>query len=243
MGVGGMDVRVVLIEPLYEMNIGYVARGMKNFGLRELYIVRPQTEIGVTARMMAMHAQDILDSMTVVETLDKALDGIDYVIGTTGKTVPKGIRAAITIHEFYDLLVHSEIKGKLALLFGREDYGLTNDVLRRCDIVVTIPANPEYPVLNLSHAAIIFFYELYNVRRRKARLLKRASGEAKERLMRYFAELLEEINYPVHKRERSLLVFRRLIGRSFASEREVTVLYGVFRRTIKVIRASKQERL
>jgi len=235
-----MEIRVVLVEPLYEFNIGYVARSMKNFALNELYIVRPQTRIGPIARMMAMHGQDILSSAVIVDSLEDAIKGVDYVIGTTGKSGRRDIaRSLISLNELCKLIKQSKVKGKLALLLGREDYGLTNDILERCDVVVTIPANPQYPILNLSHAAVIFFYEFYKLRRKPKLAIDNAPGEMKERLIDYFNQFLELISYPSHKKRAAIITFRRLLGRSFASRKEVTILYGVFRRAIQAIKCSK----
>lgn len=229
-----LDVAVVLVQPKNEGNVGAVARAMKNFGLRRLVLVDP-CPIGDEAGKRAMHGADILAGARTVGSLEEALRGADLVAGTTGistRSEKKFLRIALTPREFAERV--RAMDGTLAILFGREDFGLLDEELERCDLLVSIPANPEYPVLNISHAAAVLLYELFA--RPRARGLRRASGREKEVLHRALADLMEASRYPPHKRGRTQVMFRRLVGRAVPSKWEFHALMGVLTRATKSIR-------
>ncbi len=222
-----MDVRVVLVEPIYDFNIGMVARSMKNFGFKELYIVARRS-IGIDAIRFASHAADIIESAVIVRDLEDALVGVDYVVGTTGVTGSEHnlLRIAVPIWELRHTL---RLKGKMAILFGREDVGLLNSELRRCDLIATIPASDEYPVLNLSHAVAVTLYELTRGFQRRFKY-RAATPEERLLIMRFLEESLRFSGLTGRKLNRAMFVFRRVFGRSFISGREAYTLIGCFRR-------------
>jgi len=169
-----LRLRVVLVQPKNEGNVGAVARAMKNFDAGELVLVDP-CPIGDEAAKRAMHGADILERAKIVPSLGAAFEGADLVAGTTGistQSEKKFLRIALAPDAFADRV--AAMDGTLALLFGREDYGLYDDELRRCDLLVSIPASPRYPILNVSHAAAICLYELYG--RRPTGRARTASG-------------------------------------------------------------------
>lgn len=222
-----LSIRIVLVEPVNEGNIGSVCRAMKNFGFNDLWLVRP-CAMGDFARAMASHASDVLEEVISVGTLDEALQNVDMVIGTTGK--PGG---SIREHRRMPYFTPSQLStmledksGRVAILFGREDHGLANEDMERCDVVVTIPTAEEYPILNLSHAAAIVLYELCGVEGGDFPL---ASGEMMELLYTHFESLLIEVNHPDHKRDKTLLMIRRILGRAMLNKREYFSLMGVIR--------------
>lgn len=219
-------VRIVLIEPLNDGNVGAVARSMKNFGLDELVLVRP-CEIGEEAVKRAMHAVDVLRSARIVSKEEEALEGADYIVGTSGVDTAndkKFSRISMQPKAFAEKI--SGCDGVIAILFGREDFGLSNDMVRRCDFLVTIPANPDYSILNLSHAAAIVMYELfaYGLVREGP---KRASELEMEKLNEYFSKLLDAIDYPEHKKKKTCVMFRRMMARSVPSTWEFHTMMGV----------------
>src|SRR5512138_3688519 len=163
-----MRLRVVLVEPMYDGNVGSVARAMKNFGFHDLVLVNP-CKIDDFGRAMASHARDVLEGARVVGTLEEAVAGVNLVVGTTGKRLENEERH-LRLHLRVPCLSPAQLKDKLdgkngdvALLLGREDIGLTNDELMICDMVVSIPTSEDYPIMNLSHAAALLFYELSRV--------------------------------------------------------------------------------
>jgi tRNA/rRNA methyltransferase len=223
----GLGVRIVLVEPAFEGNVGSVCRAMKNFGFGDLWLVRP-CPLGDFARAMASHAADVLDEVITVGTLDEALQGVDLLVGTTGK--PGG---TLKEHRRMPFFTPSELRamledksGRVAILFGREDCGLSNEELERCDVVVSIPASGDYPILNLSHAAAIVLYELSGLEGGDFPL---ASGEMLELLYGHLESLLEAVNHPEHKRDKTLLMLRRILGRAMINQREYYTLMGVLR--------------
>lgn len=220
-------VRVVLVEPLNDGNVGAVARAMKNFGLgNDLVLVRP-CAIGEEGVKRAMHASDVLKGARTVFSEDEALEGVDYIAGTTGVDTAnekKFSRIAMTPQDFAERIRDAE--GSVALLFGREDFGLGNDLVKRCDFLVTIPADTAYPILNISHAAAIVFYELFAHDATKA--APREAGPLEvEKLNEYFARLLDSIDYPEHKKMKTRVMFRRMVARSVPSNWEFHTLMGV----------------
>ena len=221
---------IVLVEPKYEGNVGAVARAMKNFGLTNLRIVG--SNIGEEAYKRAMHAKDVLENAGMVNTFEEGIKGLDYVAGTSGivnLNEKKHIRNPLTLKEFAEKIY--EIDGKIGLVFGREDFGLLNHELEKCDIVVTIPCDETYPVMNLSHAAALFFYEIGT-----KKLIEKpmeSSGFEKEKLHEHFSKLLDKIDYPGYKKLGTKILFRRIIGRAGLSKWEFHRLMGVFSRAIK----------
>jgi TrmH family RNA methyltransferase len=233
---------VVLVEPKVEGNVGAIARSMANFGLSNLVLVKP-CPIGDEAFKRAKHGRHILEGARQVASLEDALEGVDVVVGTTGvpTTSEKAFhRQALTPWEFATKV--SSLQGRLALLFGREDYGLYNEELDMVDILVNVPCSPEYPVLNIAHAATILFYELHKSLWREVPRPRLASGFEKARLFEAFGELLTAVRYPEHKRRRTEVMFRRLMGRAVPSKWEFHALMGVIRGATKTIRRLSESR-
>ncbi|HYS71685.1 MAG TPA: RNA methyltransferase, partial [Thermoplasmata archaeon] len=142
---------IVLVAPKNEGNVGAVARAMKNFGAHRLVLVDP-CPIGDEARRRAMQGGEVLERAVTAASLDDALRRADLVAGTTGiatASEKKFLRIAVDPREFGERV--AAVDGTVAILFGREDFGLLDEELARCDLLVSIPANPEYPILNLSH--------------------------------------------------------------------------------------------
>ena len=132
--------------------------------------------------------------------------------------------------------------GILTLVFGREDFGLLNEELRKCDFIVHIPANPAYPVLNLSHAVAVILYELSKSSRKSvgsvagSNAVKLASVEEKEKLLAHFREFLERVEAREHRVERTLLVLKRIFGRAGITSREVRTLHGMLRKALRALK-------
>jgi TrmH family RNA methyltransferase len=168
------QVKVVLVEPRVDGNVGAVARSMANFGFTELCMVKP-CELTDEAFKRAKHAGYILREAQVVSSFEEAIADCFHVVGTSG-IVTAGekhyIRIPLTPKEFAERL--DDVEDKVAVVFGPEDTGLRQEELARCDLLVSIPSHEDYPVLNLSHAATIVLYELYQkqihvvLRRRRA---------------------------------------------------------------------------
>jgi tRNA/rRNA methyltransferase/tRNA (cytidine32/uridine32-2'-O)-methyltransferase len=150
---------VVLHEPQDLVNVAHVVRGMKNFGLRDLRLVNPREYDAYRVEGIAHQTQDVLARVRTYVTLEEALTDCVHIVGFTarGRTAKRNLqRPRDAAGEVMGLAEG----GPVALLFGREDKGLSNDALDRCHRVVTIPSDPSYASLNLGHAVIIMLYEL-----------------------------------------------------------------------------------
>ncbi|CAJ37453.1 RNA methyltransferase [Methanocella arvoryzae] len=222
-----MHVRVVLVEPAFEGNVGSVCRAMKNFGFDDLVLVRP-CELGNSAKAMASHAQDLLASAAIVDTVEEALDGVSVIVGTTGKpgsSTREHIRMpCFSPRELKTLL--EDKQGTVALLFGKENHGLPNEILEKCGVVLSIPTSDDYPVMNLSHAVAVVLYELADIKGNDFLL---ADSEMQEILYQHVEQLLDSINYADYKKDKTSLMIRRIIGRAMISPREYFTLMGLIR--------------
>ncbi|MGB3204800.1 MAG: RNA methyltransferase [Crinalium sp.] len=151
-------VRIVLVEPAGGLNVGAIARAIKNMGLQQLVLVNPKCDrLGEDARKMAVHAVDILENAQVVATMPEALKGCTRAIATTART--RAIEAPLeTPRTVLPWLLEGTVQS--ALIFGPEDRGLSNTELNYAQRFLRIPSNPEYPVLNLAQSVGICAYEL-----------------------------------------------------------------------------------
>lgn len=222
----GID--IVLVEPLHEGNVGAVARVMKNFGYENLVLVDP-CPIGEEAIARSAHARDVLDRAEH-RTLDEVFSRSALTVATTGEV---GLSVCRSVRMPYftprELRPHIEdIGGTISFLFGRENFGLSNEEIARSDLICTIPTSPAYPILNLSHAVAIVCYECAYLQKGEYLL---ASREEMEALYRHFDLFLDEIDHPDHKRQNTLLLLRRIFGRARLTAREASTLHGLLRRT------------
>lgn len=227
-----MRVTVILVEPMNEGNIGAVARIMKNFGVDELRLVNPLVHIDEEARRRAVHANNILASTRIYETLKQALDGVDLVVGTTARLARdyKVTRTAITPRQLSDICLTEH--GVIGVVFGRESSGLTNDELAFANIIVSIPTSPEYSSLNLSHAVSILLYELFISSSKHPLIKELSTREEKDLLVKYVDQITPYLQLPPYRRRVIHRVFENLIGRAILSRREANTLLGLFRRII-----------
>ena len=210
--------KVVLVEPEYPENLGMVARLCKNFGA-ELVLVNPRVEIDDTVRQRAMHAQDVLDSVKIVNSLDEV--DSPYLVGTTAK-----LASDYNVNRAYEFPWELERVENMALVFGRESTGLTNEELALCDTVVYIPTRPEYRTLNIANAVAILLYELY--RREDERTV--ADRKVREQIYTFWDGLLDRLDYPRDKRRIQLLLFRRVLERARLTAREAYGIAGVLKK-------------
>lgn len=228
-----LDFKIVLVEPLYQGNVGSVARVMKNFGFNNLILVNPCSLEG-EARAMSSHAKDVLENAVIVTDIEEAIKGANLLIGTTGISGLK-FDEHLRIPAYVPRNVKSQLRGytgTIALLFGREDKGFTKEELSKMDIILTIPTSEIYPVMNLSHAVAVVLYELNDI---KAGYIPLAESFDKRLLMEHFSQFLNDIDYPIHKKEKTKLMIKRIFGRAGLIPREVQTLRGLLRRTQKRI--------
>ena len=222
------DVEFVLVQPLYEGNVGFAARAIKNFGFTRLVLVDP-CPLGDDAIARAGHAKDVLESAKRL-TLSEVFSGSDCVIATTGelsKSICNPMRMPYyTPREIRRLI--EPCQGRVSVLFGRENWGLNNREIRKSDVICTIPTSAEYPILNLSHAVAIIAYELADLPRGEYLL---AGREQMEHLYQHIDQYLTLIGHPGFKRDVTMLLVRRILGRANLTAREASTLHGLMRRS------------
>jgi TrmH family RNA methyltransferase len=154
------NIRVVLVNTSHAGNIGATARAMKNMRLSQLYLVNPANFPGPEATARASGADDVLTNARVCHSLDEALVGCEWVLGTTAR--PRSIGwPTLTPEAGAQEMVSRGATGAVALVFGRERMGLTNEEVDKCQSLVTIPGNPDYCSLNVASAVQILAYEIH----------------------------------------------------------------------------------
>ncbi len=153
------NIRIVLVNTTHPGNIGAVARAMKNMGLSQLYLVKPKRFPDEEAVFRSAHAVDILDNAVITETLDEALEGVGMIIGTSARErrIPWPL---LNPREAADETVREASGHPVAILFGREDRGLTNEELQKCHRHLHIPTASEYSSLNVAAAVQVVCYEI-----------------------------------------------------------------------------------
>jgi tRNA/rRNA methyltransferase len=233
---------VVLVEPKYSGNIGAVARAMMNFDVEKLYLVNP-CEIDNVCYARAMHATKILDNAKIFSYFEDAVKNLDYLVATSSvesKTDKRHLRNPLLLEDFAEKII--DVQGKIGLVFGREDYGLFNEEIAACDIMLKIPTSESYPSLNLSHAVTVVLYSIYL---RKAFIPKRRrplGSLEKQKLYEFFGQLLDDIDYPSHKKEHTKIMFKRIMGRAIPSKWEYHTLMGVFSKTLGKIKRKETKK-
>jgi len=220
---------IVLVEPQSPGNVGSVCRAMKNMGLTKLRLVKGCRTDHTDARRFAVAARDLLDSAVRFGSLEEALADIEIPIATTrrlGKYRQETREPAETVVRLRERLGG----GRAALVFGREDNGLTTDELALCRWQATIPTSDEYGSLNLAQAVLVFCYELARGMGRKEQPEAReiAAGGSMESLYCHMEHTLLRIgfldpNNPAHL----MRTLRRVFARAELDEREVAVFRGL----------------
>jgi len=227
-------ISIILIEPRKSGNLGAVCRAMKNFGFNRLIAVNPRCKVNsLEARKRSKHANDVLKKVKVVSS--KYLDRFDYLIGTTARlgTDYNISRNPITPEQLGKKLceIDSE-KVNIGIVFGRENNGLTNEEIERCDFTVTIPTNKKYAVMNLSHSVAIVLYEL--VKKRNDNVISHirpALKEEKQIALNRIDDILKKIEFSTpEKVDTQRKLWKKLIGKSFLGRREAFALLGFLRK-------------
>ena len=238
------NIRIVLVEPAGALNVGSIARIMKNMGLTNLVLVNPQCDLASDeARQMAVHAVDVLETAQIVKDIPTALSGCQQAIATTvrSRSVPIVLESPKAI--LPGLLVPQV---QSALLFGAEERGLSNDELKYAQKFICIESNPDYPSLNLAQAVTICVYQLYQSwleisqgHNPSTQAVSPPAIDIKpnhatiEALEGYYQDLeamLLEIGYLYpHTAPVKMEKFRRLYNRANLQSEEVAMLRGILR--------------
>ena len=225
------NIYIVFVECETPGNIGFLARTMANFGLKNLVLINPPT-LTPEAYYQATHGKYIVENALVYPTLDEFYQSkrIDFKIASTGIAGGSYNLSRIPLKP-EQLSKSININNKIAILFGREGDGLSNKEIEDCDLCVSIPTDPTYPILNISHAAAIIFYELFKNKHEYAvEGLEESTSLEKEYLIKDMAELIDKIDIPDHKKKTGLRSFKNIINRAFITGREAHTFKGILRR-------------
>ncbi|MGC8585515.1 MAG: RNA methyltransferase [Thermoplasmata archaeon] len=223
-----VEISIIFVSPKYSGNIGSLARVMKNFNFKEMVIVNPKCRIDDESYKYAMHGSDILENARIVDSLDEVLNELKLSIGTSAistKTENNFLRIPKTPEEIAEHI--KNIDGKIGIFFGREDIGLLNEELEKMDLFLTVPANPEYPVMNITHSAAIIFYVLYKNISRDERRINHAKKHELDLLYERITEIIDLTDYPEIKKKNNYRMLKRIIGRSGITEWEYHILMGM----------------
>lgn len=223
------NIRVVLSHTSHPGNIGAAARAMKTMGLSHLFLVNPKRFPDATADAMASGATDVLAHAVVCASLEQALQGAVLVVGLTARQRDLS-HAMLTLRQAAPQILARAGEAPVALLFGTEMSGLSNTELEKCQLLITIPVNPEFSSLNLAAAVQVVSYELRTCGIVTAPISKDfplASFEDVERFYEHLERTLIEINFldPLHPK-RLMTRFRRLFARAQLEQEEVNILRG-----------------
>lgn len=185
------NVHVVLVQTSEPQNLGAVARAMRNCELSRLTLVEPLTDDLVTARRVAVHAEELLDAPRTVSPLSEAVADAIWVVGTTSRIIPGVPR--LTPREVAARAAELTDGGEVALVFGGESSGLTNDHLLSCHAVSYIPAGPIQPSFNLAQAVLVYAYELHEAFRQGMALPAPAEPRAPDRELAMLETVLRKL--------------------------------------------------
>lgn len=244
---------IVLVQPEHSGNIGAIARVMENFDFKKLVIFNPIEKVeeilSYETQGFAMHGKDILFNAEIVDVKNQKnhmpefkqfMKRFDYIIATTaqGKTYSNIRRLAIFPE---DLNLPISVKPlKIAILFGKESRGLTNEEISLADILLRIPTSNNYSALNLSHACGIILYELF----KKINILSIGRGvspvliaDKKDRsiLLSMIEKIIEKLKIRTHKKENVFFAFRNIFGRSLMSKKELSLILGLFSKVNSIL--------
>ena len=241
-----INVRIVLVHTTHPGNIGGAARAMKNMGFDNLVLVEPADFPSGQARARASGATDVLESAHIVGSVEEAIEGCHLVIGTSARErrIPwplmssreSGIKIAETLA--------AQKEHKVAVLFGREDRGLTNDELQLCHFHVNIPSNEEYSSLNLAAAVQVLCYEMRMAFKPELTAFMSpdntteqwgcpwdnplATSDDMEKFFLHLEETLKEVGFLSDENPRQVMSrFRRLFLRSQVDKLEMGMLRGM----------------
>ncbi len=228
-------VRVVMLNTTEPGNIGAAARAMKNMNLSQLTLVNPQGYPSAVATARASGADDVLSNALVCESLEEALQGAHLVIGASARQRNIKWRQMDVVGACSEIQKTTSVENQtVAVVFGTEKYGLTNEELDLCQILMTIPGNPNYFSLNVASAIQVFAYQnyVYNTTTQFEQSSNEiASFNELEGFYTHLAQVLEHIDYFEEKRPKALLMrrLRRFFGRAEPEKEEVAIFRGILR--------------
>lgn len=226
------QVRVILVAPCGDANVGAAARALAAFGAEDLVLVNPRRPPGRVARNWACQGRGVLERCRMVENLEAALEGTNLAAALTrrgGKRRHRLVSAA----EFAEEVLPRYLPGRVALVFGTEESGLSNQEMLLCHRRVGIPTHPRSGSLNLAHAVTVTLYELLGRGRRisSGRPPQPAPPELRARMVAEIGRRLEALGYPGHQAtlQEEMVKLADILERARLERWEINFLLGIFR--------------
>ncbi len=236
-------IRIVMVETSHPGNIGAAARAMKNMCLERLYLVRPRHFPHEEATARASRADDILENATVCESLQEALAGCTMVFGASARSLRALPWPQLDARTTAEMVAQQESATEIALVFGREHSGLTNEELGLCNYLLHIPTNSEFSSLNVASAIQVVSYELMMARSGEWQAPDSnkedvaASAEEVEGLIDHLEQTMVAVGFLDPANPRQLIRrMRRLFNRARVEKTEVNILRGVLSAVDKLMR-------
>lgn len=225
------QIQIILVETSLPANIGSAARAMKTMGLKNLRLVSPKEPIDEQAEALAAGAKDVLENAQIFSTFDEAVADCQLVIGTSAR-LRHLQNTLIEPRTCGELVVHRANLGKVAIVFGRERVGLTNEELLKCHYHLNFPTNPDYGSLNLAMAVQLASYEIRmaylqnaDQKRPLAEPKEYPTAEALEHFFAHTERLYKELGFI--RNEAVMLKLRRLYQRAELETNELNLLRGM----------------
>jgi tRNA/rRNA methyltransferase len=239
-----MAIAVALMEPQYPVNVGHVARLMKNFGLRRLHMINPQYD-NTEAVKYATHGSDILLSAKVL-TLQQLRKKFDILIGTSAIKATSRLnvlRESITPEQMAKI-IHDSAGKNFCIVLGRESSGLKNEELGICDLVCVIDTKTKYRTMNIAHALALLLYENSRLKpevpiKKSKKTMDLASQEDIDLLMQYVDRVATLGNYDSHKKPLLDAAIKKMIARSVPTTKDVMLLVSLMRKSVLAIERQK----
>ena len=234
------NIRVILSEPREPGNIGSAARALKGMGLSQLYLVNPVPFLEAKPTWYMAHgATDVIENCCVVETLEDALEGVQFLVGTTHRRRDPRLPPSVSAREAAQEIATISQRQQVGLLFGREDFGLSTSQISRCQLIASVPMAAKNPSLNLAQAVQVFAYEVFlaSAGDIPPAELEHADVNEIEAFYGRITTLLQRIDVTPynHDWETYLKSLRRVFSRTRLEERDIATLDMIFSTTLRYI--------
>lgn len=227
------NIRIILVEPTEPGNIGSTARAMKGMGLTQLVLVNPVPwRESEDAWRLARVSEDVLQNSRVVETLEEAIEGVHYLVATTHRRRLAKLPPPAPARDAAQKIASISQDKTVGLLFGREASGLTSEELSFCQLVASVPMALRNPPLNLSHAVLVFAYEIFmaSLEEIPTKPLDLVEVTELERFYQKIIDILTKVEFVPYNDDWKTMLFaiRRAFGRMNLEKRDLEVLYQIF---------------
>jgi len=233
------NIRIVMVHTSHPGNIGAAARAMKNMSVNQLYLVSPEDFPSTESSLRATHAVDIVNEAVVTETLQEAIADCELVIGTSARerTLNWEVEGP---HQMAQTVLTASAQAPVAIVFGRERTGLTNEELALCHRLVHIPTNPDCTSLNVAAAVQVICYELYQTFKQGdipvvSKLQgddRVATAEQLETYHQHLRQVMMEVEFfGSNNPEKVMRRLQMFLNRAKPSRRELNILHGILTAT------------